>query len=489
MVTRLWFKLTALLAALVLVGSVVTLFVVTRVTQHHFRDYVADQDMMRAEHLALSFASYYQEQGSFEGAELLVDEPAIDWSDRGHGPQSMMHDEMLDRRGMMRHRGMRPVETERIALIEEDGSIAVNTTGEALPNDIGDRASETGVPVMYGDEPVGRLLVGSMIDSGFDPQQERFLASVRMAVMVSAAAVALVALVFGALFLAGLIRPLRQLTAAAQAIAAGDFTAPVTTDVNDEIGTLADTFRSMRDALAQAEEDRRRMFRDIAHELRTPVTLLRGEIEAMLDGVYPVNTESLRSLHQEIGMLDRLIADVRTVSSMDSPSFRIEPSWVEVGALLERVRDAFRREAAEQGISIVLAVEPDLPRIEADAERLKQVLANLVTNAVRHSATADRVTLAARRSHRQVQGLELTVSDNGQGIAAGEREAIFDRLYRVDPARTRSTGGSGLGLAVARQIVEAHGGSIKADEAEGGGTCITVVLPLSPAETPSSQAR
>ena len=476
MVTRLWFKLTALLAALVVLGSGVTLFVVTQITQHHFRDYIAEQDAMRAQHIAMNFASYYRDQGSFSGAEALVEQiPRAPGQDEHH----MMHEMrgMGEMRGPMRRGMIGPAEPERVVLVQHDGTVAVDTTDDPLPQTVSTRAAEQGVPVMHADAPVGWVLVGSMIDSTFDPQQQQFLASVRMGVVVSAGAVSLIALLFGSLFLAGLIRPLRQLTAAAQAVGAGNLTVPVTTTANDEIGTLADTFRSMRDALAQAEEERRRMFRDIAHELRTPVTLLRGEVEAMLDGIYPVNAESLRSLHQEIAVLDRLISDVRTVSSMDSPGFTIERSPTDIAAVLKRVHELFQREASDRGISIVIETEPDLPEIESDRERLRQVLANLVSNAIRHSETADRITLSARRAAGDARGIEIVVEDNGKGIPEDERIAVFNRLYRVDSARSRSTGGSGLGLSVARQIVEAHAGSIAATEADGGGTRIVVFLP------------
>jgi len=477
MVTRLWFKLTALLTTLVVLGSGVTLFVVTQITQHHFRDYIADQDAMRAQHVAMSFASYYRDQGSFTGAEALVERLPRAPGQNGHHMMHEMHG-MSETRGSMRHGTIGPAELERVVLVEENGNVAVDTTDRPLPQDVIARAAEQGVPVMHEEEPVGWVLVGSMIDSSFDPQQEQFLASVRTGVIVSAGAVSLIALLFGSLFLAGLIRPLRQLTAAAQAVSTGNLTVPVTTTANDEVGTLADTFRSMRDALAQAEEERRRMFRDIAHELRTPVTLLRGEIEAMLDGIYPVNADSLRSLHQEIAALDRLIADVRTVSSMDSPGFTIERSPTDVAALLERVRNLFQREASNRGISIVIETEPDLPEIQVDRERLRQVFANLVTNAIRHSETAGRITLSTRRAAGDVRGIVIMVEDNGKGIPEDERQAVFDRLYRVDSARSRSTGGSGLGLSVARQIVEAHAGSITATAADGGGARIVVFLPL-----------
>ncbi len=471
---RLGIKLTALLAALVVVGSAVTLFVVTQITQHHFRDYIADQDAMQARHMAGSFASYFSERGSFSGAEALVERAP---RDRRHGERSMM-DEMHEMRGSMGDMPMEPAEPERVVLVEEDGTVAVDTSGAPLTEEIAARATEHGVAVMHGEEPVGWVLVGSMIDDSFGPQQEQFLASVRMAVIVSAMTVSLIALLLGSLFLAGLIRPLRHLTAAAQAVASGDLTVPVTTTADDEIGILADTFRSMHDTLAQAEEERRRMFRDLAHELRTPVTLLRGEIEAMLDGIYPVNADSLHSLHQEIAVLDRLIADVRTVSSMDSPGFSVQRSRTDIDSLLERVRKPFQREAADRGIGIAIETEIGLPEIEVDRERIRQVLANLITNAIRHSETADRITLGARRASAETPGVEITVEDNGKGIPEDERRAVFERLYRVDRARSRSTGGSGLGLAVARQIVEAHEGSIAAATADGGGTRVTVFLPL-----------
>ena len=472
MTNRLRFKLTALLVTLVVAGPVVTLFVVGRVTQFHFRDYVAESDAMRAAHLAETLSVYYEREGGFAGAEELIGRALHPPAPDDH--RMMMH----EMRRSMAPRMMTPLEPERLLLIEPDGKIAIDTTGASRPEDVIDRGLNEGVPVIHGGGEVGRVLVGSMIDSSFDPRQERFLASVRMGVLVSAVVVAALGLLLGSLILAGLTRPLRELTAAAEAVAAGDLNAPVTAGSHDEVATLAQAFSSMRDALAEAERQRQRMFRDIAHELRTPVAVLRGEIEAMVDGVYEVNKANLQSLQQEIEVLDRLVSDVRTISSMDGADFGVVRAPTEIPALLETVRISFQKQAAERGIRIEVQTDPELPTVPGDEERLMQVFGNLVLNAVRHSQTADRIILQARRTYPPADGVEITVTDNGRGIPEAEREAVFERLYRVDPARSRSTGGAGLGLSLARRIVEAHAGTITAADVDGGGARITVFLPL-----------
>jgi len=477
MFRKLSHKLIALLTLIVIAGSGMTLLVVTITTGSQFRHFVKESDRRRAEQLSRVFAAYYQSEGSFNGVDRLLATPGSD------GTRDAAPERAPDMGGMMR--GMSApmgqmmfdmAAPEPLLLTSTDGRVVADTVPGRVPPDAGELARKYGVPVTVNGRGVGWLLFGSMIDSTFNPLQIQFLHSLRLAVVISAVTSALLAVLFGSLFLAGLVRPLRDLTGAAESITRGQMDAPIPVRGRDELAALASSFRTMRDTLVETQQSRRQMFRDIAHELRTPVTLLHGEVEAMLDGVYEITPESVRSLQEEIDILGRLISDVRLISSMDNNDFQLVREPTDVGALLTRVGSAFGKSALQAGITIETHVSPDLPPVTADRERLIQVISNLVLNAIHHAAGSDTLVLSALPSGTAQTDVHVTVSDNGRGIAAEDLPHIFDRLYRADRSRNRKTGGSGLGLAIARQIVEAHGGTIRAESSPGEGTTIHIIL-------------
>lgn len=464
-------KLLVVLAVVILAGSGVTLLAVTHITHRQFFSYVEESDRARARELALLLGDYYEERGSFEGVQELFfrssSREAMARRMRGmHGapPPMMLHS----------------LAPERAILVDGQGRIiALRGYGESEPPESAVRFyRERGVPVDRAGAPRAWVLVGSMIDRAFSPEQERFLGALRRAVLLSTLIVAAVAMISGTAFLAGVTRPLRRLTTGAGAIARGDLTVDLPPGGRDEIGRLAESFRRMRDSLAAAHTQRERMFRDIAHELRTPITLLRGEIEAMMDGVYEINRESLRSLQEEIGVLDRLVSDVRLVASLEGGGFSLERQPVSVETLLHRTRDAFSAEAAGRDIRIQVHLDeriaPLEPALLADRDRLLQVFSNLMVNVLQHGEGATLVDLSAELHGRDIH---LSVRDNGPGIAEEHLPYIFERLYRVHQARSRSTGGSGLGLAIARDLVEAQGGTIAAEGAAGGGLHVILRFP------------
>ena len=483
--TSLSVKLLILLAVIVVAGSGLTLTAVSVISRRQFLSYVQETDRIRAHDLAALFRAYYEDQGSFEGVSDLI-RPTVRRS--GGDPMARRMREMHGTSMPTMFQMMLP---DRVLLVDREGRVIAASLppgdardGDAPAEAVPRRFREMGAPVTPFEESTAWVLVGSMIDSAFNPQQARFLHALRTAVLLSALAVAGLAMFLGSAFLAGVTRPLRELTNAARTIAAGDLAVTLPDGGGDEIGALARSFRTMRDSLEEAHTQRDRMFRDIAHELRTPVTLLRGEVEAMLDGVYPIDEQSVRSLQEEIGILDRLVADVRLIASMDGERFVLSREPVDMGALLDRIRTAFSSEAAAAEIVIRTEISGELPTVEADRGRLIQVFSNLVVNTLHHGDRADTVVLAARAVPTGTgAGIEVTVRDNGGGIPPQDLPHVFERLYRVDHARSRSTGGSGLGLAIARDLVEAHGGTISAANHAGGGAVITVWLPLQPDTT------
>jgi signal transduction histidine kinase len=296
-------------------------------------------------------------------------------------------------------------------------------------------------------------------------------------------------LLLAVVFAQRLSRPLRKLTAAAQALAAGKLDLQVDGAPVRELDELAQAFNRMAHALAQADQQRRQMTADIAHELRTPLTIIKGRLEGLQDGVYSATPDQIERLLEETTLLERLVEDLRLLALVEAGQLPLYRETIDPRDLLEGTAAAFAGQAEAHGVALRIEAPPDLPQIDVDPQRMTQVLANLVTNALRYTATGGTITLEAKRSvdgslqladqeHLQA-AIVLQVSDTGEGIAPEDLPHIFDRFWRANRARARESGGAGLGLAIAKQVVAAHGGAIWAASACGQGTTISIVLPAS----------
>jgi len=326
---------------------------------------------------------------------------------------------------------------------------------------------------------VNGKVVGTMVTRqpsiNVNPAETDFLNHVMQVITLSAFGVIALGLLLAFLLSRTLTRPIRELTAATHAVSAGQLKQEVPVRSRDELGELAASFNRMNSALVRSTELRRQMTADIAHELRTPVSVIMGHAEAVHDGVLVPSLESFEIIRDEVERLDGLIEDLRTLSRADAGELPIEFQPVSPGRLLEKVQAMHKQIAARKNIAIDLQMEPDLPEISADPGRLVQVLSNLVDNALLYTPESGRVLLSVRVV---AHDLELRVQDSGPGIAENELDLVFERFYRSDPSRQRNAGGSGLGLAIAKSIVEKHGGSIWAESKPGEGTTIVIHLPI-----------
>jgi two-component system OmpR family sensor kinase/two-component system sensor histidine kinase BaeS len=241
---------------------------------------------------------------------------------------------------------------------------------------------------------------------------------------------------------------------------------------------LAHSFNRMTGELARAEQQRRNMTADIAHELRTPLHIIQGNLEGMLDGVYEPTPENLNAMLDETHLLTRLVSDLQTLSLAEAGQLPLHPTRFPVADLLNDVVASFSSHAAGQSVTLQANVETTV-ELNADYDRLDQVLSNLVANALRYTPEGGSITLTTRADAAQVI---ITVTDNGAGIAPEDLPYIFDRFWKGDRARTRDGAGSGLGLAIARQLVRAHGGSIEAASQVGQGATFTITLPITSEE-------
>jgi two-component system sensor histidine kinase BaeS len=303
------------------------------------------------------------------------------------------------------------------------------------------------------------------------------------------AAIVLTVLIVTALVtvLAGrrLVRPIRALTRAAQRMEAGDRSARVTISGRDEVGRLASAFNAMAEAVEANERQRRAMVSDVAHELRAPLTNIRGYLEAAAEGVVPLEPALVDSLLEESTALGRLVDDLQDLALADAGRLHLHPEHVDAADVVRAVAAAQRRRAAAANVTLAVDANGPVP-VLADPGRLRQALGNLVANAIRYTRPGGRVTVSAAASDAAAI---LTVRDTGIGIPAGHLPHVFDRFYRADPSRSRNTGGSGLGLAITKQLVDAHGGVIQVLSEPGQGSIFTVRLPLAPSDWVKESAR
>ncbi|MEA3398093.1 MAG: ATP-binding protein [Chloroflexota bacterium] len=330
------------------------------------------------------------------------------------------------------------------------------------------------LPIMQGEQEVGLLFIpplagvlkawvpGSLMGTGL----WRFL--------FPEGAVLFFVLLVGVILSRGISRPLSQLTQATHKIAEGDLDTRVPVRYQGEARELARSFNNMAEALARSDELRRNMTADVAHELRTPLSVIRGKLEGILDGVYPATAEHLDPILEETALLTRLVEDLRLLAQAEAGQLQLDLRPLDISDLLHDAQVNFTPPADDRGVLLSLALPAELPEVRADGRRIAQVLGNLVSNALRHTPEGGSVNLSALAREGWV---EVAVSDTGTGITPEELPYIFERFWRGDQSRSRAGGGTGLGLAIAKQIVALHGSDISVESDLGRGTTFRFSLP------------
>jgi two-component system sensor histidine kinase BaeS len=312
--------------------------------------------------------------------------------------------------------------------------------------------------------PMGKVL---------PPEAERFLlGQVRVLSAALVIALALAALL-GFLLARHLSRPLRDLVATVTGLSHGQYDQRVATPGRDEIGRLSQAVNGLAATLEKNRSARQRWMADIAHELRTPVAILKGEIEALTDGVRAADARSLASLGEEIDQLAALVDDLQTLALSDAGALNLQRTRIDLAAVVQQAAEPFVERLAARGIGLELELPATL-EIAADAQRLRQLLHNLLENNARYVETGGWVRI---RLQAAGEAALLTVEDSGPGVTEEQLDRLFERFYRAEQGRSRAGGGSGLGLSICRNIAEAHGGSIGAQRGPSGGLLLRVELP------------
>jgi len=438
-----------------------------KLTRSRYDDFAYQQDLGRAESLSAVLGEWTVEAGESENPPPLPPSVALYFLPFQEKPGMMMN-RRIDIGMPMAH-----MELNRIVITDLSGRVLLDTSGydrERLEQKNLERTV-----IRNGENEVGYLYVGRMIPDFHLPAEVPFLRTARKMTWLITAVIFIFAMILGLILTKHITGPVKILNEATRRVEGGDLSARVPDTRSDELGDLSRGFNSMTGFLDSADRQRRRLIADSAHELRTPVSLIRTRIEMMEEGIYPMDAESLAALSAESERLTRLVDELKTLSDLESPEMKLnrEPTDIE-GLILETVEacspEIFRRE-----VEVEIAAD-GLPEVLSDREKLQHLISNLLSNALRYADS--RIQVSIGPAEGTPGWLVLRVEDDGPGIPEGDRENVFQRYYRVDASRTRSSGGSGLGLAICSEIVRAHGGSIKAGASKSlGGAELTVLMP------------
>jgi len=316
---------------------------------------------------------------------------------------------------------------------------------------------------------------------GYDPElaadlDQNFHAAVNEILTVAAVAAFAAAVAVSSFTARRIVDPIRAMMQASQRIAAGDYHERVQVPGQDELGALARAFNQMAETLEQTEERRLELIGDVAHELRTPLSSIKGLMEGLVDGVMAAEPTTFLLVQREVARLQRLVYDLEELSRVEAGQVSLDLSPIAPADLIRAAADRLRSQFEDKGVSLRLDIPAKLPQVRADSGRIIQVLLNLLGNALQYTPSEGQVTVRARREGRE---MVMAVQDSGMGISAEHLPHIFERFYRVDKSRSRTGGGSGIGLTIAKHLVEAHGGRIwAASPGPGQGSIFTFTLPI-----------
>lgn len=307
-----------------------------------------------------------------------------------------------------------------------------------------------------------------------DTTHAMFVEAVNRYLLWAALVALLFATVFSLLLTRQVLKPLRAMQDATRQVSAGQYAVRVPVTTSDELADLGQAFNRMSEALERNEYLRRKLVADVAHELRTPLTNLRGYLEGVADGVVAADPPTLELLQGELMRLVRLVDDLHSLTEVEAGSLRLEPEDVDLCALVERELELARPVIEAGAITVSQDLSENSDRIYADPDKLSRILRNLLENACRFTPTEGQIVVSSRRNGDRVR---LEVANIGATIPAADLPHIFERFYRVERARSRATGGAGIGLAIVRELVEAHGGQVGAN-CEHGWTRVWIELPV-----------
>lgn len=451
--------LLTFMAVIVLSLTAVTI-TANRVTQREFEHLLFRGQMVTPAEIQTLLSSHYQHIGSWDGVQALV---IAEGSSAAGGHMGLMGN-------------------SRVRVVDStSGLIVGDSLGETIGQSPALGALRLGLPLQVDGRVVGTLLIEGVMSMPMPGTPDANVVSrVRQGVLVAALFAGLAALLLSLLFVRQITRPLNQLAAASQSVAQGDLGARVPVHGDDELAQVGAAFNRMAESLQTQETLRRNLVSDVAHELRTPLSVIQGQVEALQDGVFPLTLAALTPIETNTHLLTRLVEDLHTLASAEAGQLPLDRQPLALEELAADVVGGLQAQAAAAGIVLRMDVAPALPLIAGDAQRLRQVILNLLSNALRHTPAGGAITVRVRPVAAPTAAVMLSVVDSGPGIAAEDLPHLFERFYRSDHSRSRDSGGSGLGLTIARHLARGHGGELVAESplSAVGGAAFHLTIPL-----------
>ena len=483
---RTFFSKILLAQVVTVVLALLIVTFITRASLHQgFKEFLGKQEATVLQTLAPALADFHEDRGSWD---FLRNNP-VNWQriwrlsrtpqggpppggpgqprgrmrkDRGPPPSDLQLDANILRWMRSSDRGML---RERLFLLDEGQSRIAGAEPDGLDGVLLEAIESNGEIVGWiGFTPMGEVL---------PPDAQRFMSGqIRISALSMAIAI-IVAAALAWLLARNVSRPVRRLGVTVGELSRGEYSARARVETRDEIGLLAEHVNQLAASLEKNRSARQRWMADVAHELRTPVAILKGEVEALADGIRPANERMSASLREEVDQLSALIDDLQTLAMSDAGALNIRKENLDLSGLVSQCIDAFDDRLTGREITIDKSL-PDELMLCADPTRVRQLLHNLLENSSRYVSEKGQVRITL---HKQQGEAELILEDSGPGLKSEQLDQLFDRFYRVDGSRARVSGGSGLGLSICKNIVEAHGGSIQAGHSEMGGLKIQITLP------------
>lgn len=370
--------------------------------------------------------------------------------------------------------GMERTSQARYVIADLDGRVLADSTQDLIGQRINTELSKPFAAFLIEKKPVLAYIV-PLETYNLVTIESQFNSSVNRSLIVAIALAGMAGVLLTYYLSRSILRPVDELIAATRAMEKGDLSQRVSVRSRGELGELANAFNAMAEGLTRLEQLRQNMVTDVAHELRTPLSNVRGYLEALRDGVVEPTPEMIASVYEEAMLLNRLVDDLQELAMAEAGQLKLVCQPVDIRDVIEKAVLSLSAQAVEKEINVEIDIPDGLPLVEADAERLGQVLRNLVKNAIVNTRDGGDITIQARIIDSQV---EVSVQDNGLGIAAEHLPYVFERFYRADQSRARSTGGAGLGLAIVKQLVEAQGGRVTIDSQVNTGTRVSFTSPI-----------
>ena len=456
---KLWLRLSVAFLLVALLAIAAVALIVRSTTENSFRQYIQDRESDTLQGVSASdLEAFYAENGSWLGVEKLLP------GSKGQG------------QGQQQGRGR----GANVIIADRENMIVASTDDTLVGTRLNVNAYPKSISLMVDGEQVGLLIQETPSTVALGEAETDFLSKMTDNFIIAAAGVALLAVVVGVGLSWQITRPIRKLTLAVEDLKAGHLGRQANVSGSTEINDLSAAFNTMSNDLATGETLRKHMAAAVAHELRTPVSVLRGHLEAMLDGVFPLDAQHLAVAYDQTIHLTRLVEDLRLMTRAEAGQLPLNKVLVSPGDLITRVVEQFQPLAVDSTIELTIHSAANLPAVSVDVDRVQQILSNLLANALRYTPENGQITITAIRVD---QAIQVKIENTGSSLPPAQREHVFDPFWRAEDARARDSGGTGLGLAIVRQLVMVHGGRIWVESDSGHGdsdrTAFLFTLPIS----------